>query len=201
MMYSEQNTTPTTTNPFVYYDVNCDEINQEGRHEDIWRDNPFSISHPEPHARPSIALNFTHEQISELRGVCFSESFSIPQKDISDTSSWTSKLLKHCAIQKNHPFCWAKHFANLTLLIGWLLFIGFFFFENTQQSEGSNHKNAWIILIAIFILLLLVTICSKKMFSNYKTNDKSLQCACYQLIPCLKGVKDEEKAMLYSVRT
>ena len=66
----------------VLFDANDDEVHHinYGILDESLDEDTFTINHPEPYGRPVIALNFTNEQIAELRGVCFTDSLNLPQK-------------------------------------------------------------------------------------------------------------------------
>ena len=101
----------------VMYDANDDEVHHinYGKLDEI-DDNLFQIQHPEPYVRPAIALNLSTNQIAELRGVCFTDSFNVPHKNETEPkwcASKTKYLDKYCAL---------KIIVSLILIIGWSLF-------------------------------------------------------------------------------
>ena len=199
MFFEQTDIFDTKRSNVALYDATVDEINQRKETFGICEDNYFSISHPEPNVRPAIALNLTHEEISELRGVCFSESFSIP-KNVTESPSWTSKLVKYCQYSQ---LCWVKVILNLILFVGWSSFFGLILSGSIYQVE-DDPANRWTILTFIFMTLLLATISIKKLFSRHKNKSdstKAVPFSYFQFVPCLKNSKDEETTILYSVKT
>ena len=185
----------------VLYDLNDDEVNHITDKMDVWEENQFTISHPEPYARPSIALNFTHEQIAELRGVCFTDSFSFQHKD-EDVKSWKSKLPDPCQISK---IVCAKIIVNLVLIIAWVLFFTLIW-SGTIATIEVDTTNRWTILTFIFIILVLTTISTKKLFSRRQNKcDLPLKASKFhhpfQCLPCFNQAREEETTILYSVKT
>ena len=184
----------------VLYDVNDDEVHQinYGRLDESLDDDTFTINHPEPYGRPVIALNFTNEQIAELRGVCFSDSFNWPDKMKEDSNCWGMKIPNLCSTS-----CF-KIIAGLILIIGWSSFFALFLSGTIKKME-INKTNRWTVLTFIFMMLALSTICVKKLFSRYHGKcDSSLKSSSFHRpwwLPCLKSTKEEESRILYSVKT
>lgn len=180
----------------VLYDANDDEVHHinYGKLDSI-DDNLFTIQHPEPYVRPNIALNLTTNQIAELRGVCFTDSFSIPHKNENNA---------RCCVSKIHIFdrsCVFKIIMTVVLIVGWTLFVvGIIKQTNVKEREG------WMFFTLIFIILLLATISLRKMLSRCqnKSEPTSNHSSCKGIkscLPCFKSVKDEEESILYSLKT
>ena len=99
-----------------FYDANDDEVNRITGRLDRLDPNPFTITHPEPFARPAIPLNFTNEQIAELRGVCFTDPLSFPNTN-EKKPGWTSKISYPCSMLKIDFANFVRHGAVTTLLL------------------------------------------------------------------------------------
>ena len=184
----------------VLYDANDDEVHQinYGRLDESLDEDTFTINHPEPYGRPVIALNFTNEQISELRGVCFSDSFNLPNKVKEDADCWRMKM--------PNPFSTScvKIIGSLILIIGWSSFFAIVLCGSIEKIE-INNTNRWTVLTLIFMMLVLSTICVKKLFSRYQGKcDSSLKSSSFHRpwwLPCCESTKEEESRILYSVKT
>ena len=180
----------------VMYDANDDEVHHinYGKLDEI-DDNLFQIQHPEPYVRPAIALNLSTNQIAELRGVCFTDSFNVPHKNETEPN-WCASKTKYL-----DKYCVLKIFVSLILIIGWSLFT----FGIVKNYE-VNEREGWMFLTLMFVILLLTTLSLRKMISRcHNRNDSSSDpflfhgtCRC---LPCCRGTKDEEERILYSLKT
>ena len=197
------------------YDVNDDEVNQitgglDGFNDnpytknhsepyvssDNFDDNPFTISHPEPYVRPAIALNLSNQQISELRGVCFTDSFALPQK-VNDKEGCHPKMPNSCSRYK--PLN-VRLFAIVMLIIGWVSFFTLILSDAIEQIEVDT-TNRWTVFTFILMILILATVCTRKMLSRHQNkSDLSSSFPPSMCLPCFKS-REEETSILYSVNT
>ena len=180
----------------VMYDANDDEVHHinYGKLDGI-DDNLFTIQHPEPYVRPNIALNLSNNQIAELRGVCFSDSFNIPQKNDNKPS---------CCASKQHIFdkiCVLKITVSIILVAGWALLVA-----GIVKQSDVNEREGWMFLTLMFIILIITTMSLKRLLSRCQnkfdaTSDPYSCKRIFCCISCLKSTKDEEESILYSLKT
>ena len=180
----------------VLYDANDDEVHHinYGKLDEI-DDNLFTIKHPEPYVRPAIALNLSTNQIAELRGVCFTDSFNVPQKN-EHKPNW-------CA-SKNHNsdrLIVLKIIVSIILIFGWALFL----FGIVKQTN-VNEREGWMFLTLMFIILIITTLSLKRLLSRCQNkSDSTLEpYSCKGIVcclPCFQRTKDEEERILYSLKT
>ena len=180
----------------VMYDANDDEVHHinYGKLDEI-DDNLFTIKHPEPYVRPAIALNLSTNQIAELRGVCFTDSFNVTQKN-QHKPNW-------CAPKNNNldRFIALKIIVSIILIIGWALFL----FGIVKQAN-VNEQEGWMFLTVMFIILIITTLSLKRLISRCQNkSDSTLEpCQCKRIFCCLicyQRTKDEEERILYSLKT
>ena len=185
-----------------FYDANDDEVNRITGRLDRLDPNPFTITHPEPYARPAIPLNFTNEQIAELRGVCFTDPLNFPNTN-EKKPGWTSKMSYSCSMSK---IDFAKIVVNTVLIAGWLAFFALIVSGSITQIEKVDRTNNWTILTFIFMILVIATVFVRRLCSRHNNKCESSSKAshfslCHWRLPCFHGAKDEETSMLYSVKT
>ena len=180
----------------VMYDANDDEVHHinYGKLDSI-DDNLFTIHHPEPYVRPNIALNLTTNQIAELRGVCFTDSFSIPHKNETKPSCCASKI---DILDRSFLL---KIIVGLILIVGWTLFM-----IGVIEQLNANEREGWMLFTLVFMILVVATISLRKLLSRcqHKSEPTSNCFSCKGIkrcLPCVKSPKDEEESILYSLKT